>query len=144
MKYLNFSLIIALSAGILCADVLRLRDGNRIQGTLLGANARELQFMPQGSSPKNFPITSVAGIDFATTPPPAPPPAPSAAGLVIPAGTLMNHQPTMRQAQEPTPGDVHAVSKQKRNTPNVSPPESRYAQPRQTHINQDADHAQCH
>ncbi len=89
MKYLNFGLIIALSAGILCADVLRLRDGNRIQGTLLGANAREVQFMPQGGSPRNFPITSVAGIDFEMTPPPAPPSAPSAAGLVIPAGTVM-------------------------------------------------------
>jgi hypothetical protein len=96
MKAMNrntFKLVLAGLAGMamLQADVLKLKSGPAVQGTLVSANSREVAFMGMDGAVKTYPITSVSGIDFAALPPPpAPKPAPApaaAAVLTIPAGT---------------------------------------------------------
>src|SRR5271163_5180286 len=75
-----------LSAGVSRADVLKLKQGGGIQGLLVTANSDEVVFMGADGGEKSYPLSSVAGIDFAPLPPPpAPRPAPHV--LTIPAGT---------------------------------------------------------
>jgi hypothetical protein len=80
------------------ADVLRLKGGNGVQGTLISANSSEIRFQTVSGSQKTFPLSDVAGIDFAPLPPPPAPPraaapaatarkVPAAASIVVPVGT---------------------------------------------------------
>ena len=75
------------SCTLLTADTLSLRDGRTLDGTLLGANTREVRWMGPDGAPQSIPIVNVARIEFAEAAPtpvaPAAPPAPTAA---IPAG----------------------------------------------------------
>jgi len=73
-------------------DILKLKSGSGIQGTLISANSREILFLGVDGSQGKYAIGDVAGIDFAplpTVPAPAPATAPAAttAALTIPAGT---------------------------------------------------------
>jgi len=93
-RYVKFgsTLVVLLAVSFtLSADVLRLRDGSQLEGTFLGANTREIQFVPEGSAPVSIVISSVAGIEFETAPPPAPPSVTAApvstSGMIVPAGT---------------------------------------------------------
>jgi len=87
-------LILACSAAA-SADTLVLRNGQSIQGTLLSADPRQVQFLVPDGTPRAFSISSIAAIEFGTLAPaavqpprPAPaPPRPSAAYATIPAGT---------------------------------------------------------
>lgn len=75
---------------VLQADVLKLKNGLAVQGTLVSANSREITFLGVDGQQKAYQVSAVAGIDFAPLPPPpAPKPAaaPAAAVLTIPAGT---------------------------------------------------------
>jgi hypothetical protein len=80
---------ILLAAGASRADVLKLKQGIGIQGILVRANAEEIVFMDAQGVQGTYPVSAVAGIDFAPLPPPpAPKPAAPPAGvLTIPAGT---------------------------------------------------------
>ncbi len=75
---------ILLAAGLLQADVLKLKQGGGIQGILISANSSEIVFMGLDSKQKTYAVSAVSGIDFA--PLPAPKPA-TPAVLTIPAGT---------------------------------------------------------
>ena len=90
-KKVWISTILLSVAGALSADVIRLRDGNRVKGTFLSGNARVVQFMEEGGGAKSFAISDVAGIDFEAAAPPVPATASAAAGqgIVIPAGTAI-------------------------------------------------------
>jgi hypothetical protein len=48
------------------ADTVVLRGGKKIQGTLLGANARQIDFLPEGGKTQQIPITEIEGISFST------------------------------------------------------------------------------
>lgn len=90
-KQVWISTILLSVAGALSADVIRLRDGNRVKGTFLSGNARVVQFMEEGGGAKNFALQDVAGIDFEAAAPPVPAsPAPTAGhAAVIPPGTAI-------------------------------------------------------
>jgi hypothetical protein len=77
------------------ADILKLKSGQAVQGTLVSANSREVQFLSASGTAGTYPLTGVDSITFAPLPPPPPPPPapppkaaaqPAKAGLVIPAG----------------------------------------------------------
>lgn len=94
MKNKTFYLILMMAVMVpfLQADILKLKGGSAVQGTLVTANSSEIVFLGVDGKEKTFSIGDVSGIDFAPLPPPpqaAPaPPAASAAGvLTIPAGT---------------------------------------------------------
>ena len=69
----------ALLAAALQADVLKLKNGPAVQGTLISANSRELSFLSMEGAAKTYPIDAIAGVDFA--------PLPAAGVMTIPAGT---------------------------------------------------------
>lgn len=76
-----------LTAG-LQADVLRLKTGSPVQGTLVSASQTEVTFKSVSGEAKKYPVSNVSGVDFAPLPPPpAPPKAAAPAVLTIPAGT---------------------------------------------------------
>jgi len=85
--------VAALCACVLQADVLKLKKGAGVQGTLISANSREIVFLGTDGKSKTYPLTAVSGIDFAPLPPPPKPPQPQPAPaatpavLTIPAGT---------------------------------------------------------
>src|ERR1035438_7758403 len=74
-----------LVAGLSQADVLKLKQGAGVQGILVEANSSEIVFMGVDGVEKTYPVSDVAGVDFAPLPP-APRPAPAEV-LTIPTGT---------------------------------------------------------
>ena len=78
------------------ADTLVLRNGQTINGTLVGANARQVDFLTSAGKTEQIPITSIDRITFsnavtqkpAATPAAAKPAAPRPQ-IVIPAGTAI-------------------------------------------------------
>jgi len=56
------------------ADTLRLRSGQTLEGTFLGADTRQVKFMGPDGQPRAFALSDVEEITFAYTPPPPPPP----------------------------------------------------------------------
>jgi hypothetical protein len=94
MKSITASLAIAtLVLGLPAeADTLRLRSGATLQGTLLGANVQELQFVGRDGVPRTYRVGDVDGIRFSPpTPPPSAPPtarAPSSV-VTIPSGAVL-------------------------------------------------------
>lgn len=88
MKKTSLKVIMAALAitAVLQADILKLKTGPAIQGTLVSANSKEIVFMGVDGQEKTYPVSSVTGLDFAPLPPP-PAPKPAAAALTIPAGT---------------------------------------------------------
>jgi hypothetical protein len=75
----------------LLADTLRTRDGKEIDGTFVGATARQVEFLPAAGKTVKIPIDQIDSIDFSTPPVIAPkpvaPPAARQAAIVIPGGT---------------------------------------------------------
>lgn len=77
----------------LSADTLILRDGKKMDGTLLGATSRQLEFLPASGKTIKVPIDQVDAVEFSTppvvaaAPKPAPAPAPAAKKVILlPAG----------------------------------------------------------
>jgi hypothetical protein len=73
------------------ADTLVLRNGQTINGTLVGASARQIDFLTQAGKTEQIPITNIERITFSSpaTPKPAastPPPKPT---ITIPGGTAI-------------------------------------------------------
>jgi hypothetical protein len=61
------ALLVAM-AGILPADVLRLRDGRSINGRLISASSRQIQFIEDGQrSSRSYSVTNVDRVEFGTS-----------------------------------------------------------------------------
>ena len=74
------------------ADTLRLRSGQKVEGTLFGADTRQIKFIGPDGQPKTYALTDVEGITFAATsaaPAAAPPPPPKPTSVIVPAGTSL-------------------------------------------------------
>ncbi len=76
----------------LFADTLLLRDGRQIDGTLVGATARQVEFLPSAGKTIRVSIDQVDSVKFSTppvvaAPKPAPPAAPARKAIIIPGGT---------------------------------------------------------
>jgi hypothetical protein len=71
------------------ADVLKLKSGPAVQGTIVSANSREIVFLGMDGSSQAYPIAAVSGIDFAQLPvaTASAPARASSAVMTIPAGT---------------------------------------------------------
>ena len=91
LKKVRIGTVLLSMAFALSADTIRLRDGNRVKGTFLGANARVVQFIEEGRGARNFAIEDVAGIDFEAAAPAvaATPSAAAGQAVVVPAGTAI-------------------------------------------------------
>ena len=88
-KFVALVAALVLAAGA-NADTLRMRSGQIIEGTFLGADTRQLTFLETNGQPQTYPLTDVKAIAFATIPPPTasvPLPAPTNATLL--AGALI-------------------------------------------------------
>ena len=71
-------------------DVLRLKTGPALQGVLVSANSREVAFLSMDGKVNTYPVTAVAGVDFAQLPAAAPrQPGTAAATLTLPVGTVV-------------------------------------------------------
>lgn len=81
------------------ADAIKLRDGRFIQGTFLGGNTRQIDFMTQAGKMESFPIQSVVSLSFSTSTMSPPVGGSNAANatsttvsrppVIIPTGTLL-------------------------------------------------------
>jgi hypothetical protein len=78
---------IAASFARLSADSLALRDGKKTEGTLLGASARQIDFLTSGGESLRVSIEDVASVTFSA--PQSKPAQEAQGGVVIPAGTLL-------------------------------------------------------
>jgi hypothetical protein len=82
-------------AGLAQADTLVLRNGQKLDGTFLGANSRQIDFLTPDGQTQHVPITNIVTINFSAPAAPAPPPAAAAApaakrpSVTIPQGTLI-------------------------------------------------------
>ena len=94
-----FSFSFLLSTLLVQADTIKLRDGRVIQGTFLGGNTRQIDFITQGGKMESYPIQSVVSLTFSTSTmsPPAggatvakaTPAAASRPPVIISTGTLL-------------------------------------------------------
>ncbi len=103
MKKILTSSILIVSFGAIAGygDTLRLRNGGAMQGTLLSAGPRQVQFLSASGSVGTYPVSAVAAVEFSPgvgTPQrapssalaPRPAPAAPAYGVTVPAGTTVN------------------------------------------------------
>ena len=82
---------LSFAAVALFGDTLLLRDGKKIPGTLMGASARHVEFLPNSGKTIKIPIDQIDSVTFSVPPvvaaaPPAPAPAAKPA-VILPAGT---------------------------------------------------------
>ena len=73
------------------ADTIKLRDGRAIQGTFLGGNTRQIDFITQAGKMESFPIQSVVSLSFSasTVSPPA------SGGNTVPPASTVNSRPAV-------------------------------------------------
>jgi hypothetical protein len=88
---LSWFVFIAISifwgAPSLPADSLKLRGGKIIDGTLVGASARQLDFLPASGQTMSVPLDQVASISFSSPSTQSPQAPPKSRAALIPAGT---------------------------------------------------------
>ena len=83
----------ALTACSIHADTLVMRDGKKLDGTVLGSTARQIEFLPFSGTVVKVPIESVVSVQYSMSPAPADEPAPKQAkaasrpAVTLPAGT---------------------------------------------------------
>ena len=66
-KFIVPALLIAV-AGILPADVLRLRDGRSLNGRMISASSRQIQFQEDGqTTARTYSLTNVDRVSFGAT-----------------------------------------------------------------------------
>src|SRR4051794_14499469 len=66
-KFIVPALLVAM-AGILPADVLSLRDGRALNGRLINASSRQIQFQEDGQrTAKSYSLTNVDRVSFGNT-----------------------------------------------------------------------------
>lgn len=71
------------------ADTLRLRSGSTVQGTFVGANTEQVEFVGPDGVPRSYQIRDVDGVRFSLPPPPPPPPVTNGPAITIPAGVVL-------------------------------------------------------
>ena len=76
------------------ADTLVLREGKKLDGTFLGANSRQVDFMTADGKTQHIPITNIISIQFsvpeaAASVPPAPAPAAARPAVTLAQGTTI-------------------------------------------------------
>ena len=89
------AVIFAMAGSAAYADTLRLRNGTKVEGVLIGSDSREVRFLGPDGSTKPYPINSISAIEFGGTPPAgvaprstaAPAPAAAPTGVTVPDGT---------------------------------------------------------
>jgi hypothetical protein len=86
-SWLGFFVLIGAVAATLSADSVQLRNGKKAEGTLLGANARQIDFLTVAGESLRVPIEDVAVLTFST--PKSGVAQKGRAAVVIPAGTLL-------------------------------------------------------
>jgi len=91
MKHVWFLTLISLLAGFstLNADTVRTRDGKTIEGTFVGASARQVDLLTSSGQTLKLPIEGIASVNF-SAPPTVVPRTPESGGcrpVMIPAGT---------------------------------------------------------
>jgi hypothetical protein len=86
--FLVTTLILTLTAAH--ADMLTLRNGQKVQGTYLGGTVSQIQFQNNGGKTLSLNIGDVAGMTFTAPSPPPPPPAATGPAIQVPAGTMIN------------------------------------------------------
>jgi hypothetical protein len=59
-------IVLSMAVAATHADTVVLRNGKKIHGTLLGANARQIEFLPESGKAQAMPITEIEGISFST------------------------------------------------------------------------------
>ena len=111
MKPRIWILALAVSLGLsslLMVDVLRLRNGDLVEGTYLGGDSRSVKFIDSEGNVRTYEISEVEGVRFRSgasveAPPPSTPArrarrravapprssAPDEVGVIVPAGTLV-------------------------------------------------------
>jgi len=72
---------------LLHADLLSLRNGKKVDGTFLGGNARQIDFLPAGGESMRVPLDDVTSLTFG--PPPTQANSVPRDAVVIPAGTIL-------------------------------------------------------
>ncbi len=77
--------VIVTASGMLHADSVALRNGQKTEGTLVGANSRQIDFLTSTGESLRLPIDDVASLTFSSSK--ATPPQRTA--VVVPAGTLL-------------------------------------------------------
>jgi len=97
MKLQNYFGLLALvsASGQLRADTVTLKTGQKLEGSFLGGNARQIDFLPTSGQLARLSIDSVRSLTFSTpAPPPEPAPAPAPAApppsreaVMVPNGT---------------------------------------------------------
>jgi hypothetical protein len=85
--YFGFFVIIGAVAATLSADSIQLRNGKKSEGTLLGANARQIDFLTSAGESLRVPIEDVAVLTFSS--PKTGVGQKGRAAVVIPSGTLL-------------------------------------------------------
>ena len=94
MRILNTFLAAAFLITTAAADTLTLKNGTRVEGTFLGGNSREVEFLQSNGSVKRYPVANVAELSFSdveaetATAPRAPRPG-QQAGDFVPSGTTI-------------------------------------------------------
>ncbi|MGH9627083.1 MAG: hypothetical protein ACRD7E_01780 [Bryobacteraceae bacterium] len=86
----NFKALLSIFAIVfpLSADIVRMKQGPSLQGTLVTANSQNIVFLRVDGTQESIPIQAIKGVDFAPLPPPVPKSAPPPkAATVVPAGT---------------------------------------------------------
>src|ERR1700693_1098431 len=92
MKRAAFVILVATLAPVAVAraDDWHMRSGQTVEGTFLGADARQIKFLGPDGQPKTYGLADVEGVSFAAerpapAPKPAPPPKPTS--VTVLAGT---------------------------------------------------------
>jgi hypothetical protein len=86
-RYLFAGILIAASVTLLRADSLTTRSGKKTQGTFLGGNARQIDFLTAEGKTLRVPVEDITSLTFSAPPIEAAPAARQS--VVIPAGTLL-------------------------------------------------------
>ena len=92
-SFICLAAVVLLSGASLSADRVRLRSGQSVEGTLVGADATVVTLVLKNGRRAQFPVADVAALEFAPRvekPPPPPEPTRRPAPITIPAQTVLN------------------------------------------------------
>jgi hypothetical protein len=86
---------VLLASGLLHADIVRFRNGDSIQGTVVSANSQEVRITDSTGNGFSFATADVEAVFFSAPPPPPPPPAaapapPPPMQATLPAGMTIS------------------------------------------------------
>lgn len=92
-SFICLAVVVLLGGASLSADRVRLRSGQSLEGTLVGADAEVVVVLLKNGRKAQFPVADVASLEFTprrVDPPPPPEPAARPAPVTVPAQTMLN------------------------------------------------------